>query len=298
MDLLQDIIKIFLNLFQFVDINQPEIIQKAIEPITLGLILGGTQLVKGGFDFFSGRSKAKKNNESIDKLLANLPKYEQDRYKAQQYQTPDQISKIENLAKSRLSSRGQQLPGQSIYEDRISSSQGQAIHSIQQTASNPLSALGAITDVYGRTQQSLQDLALRSSEYRASQEQQRIDDYNQALQTGAQYGNIAQQFNAQQQQLEYSSNVSAQQSEYQHNILTPAQINLSRYGANLSAGMAQQRSGTDALFSAPSQFMGGYTAAGGSFGNFGGNSSAPASTSNTNQPPLPGMGGSYGYKGV
>jgi len=269
-------------------------------PVTAGLIIGGASLLKGGFDFFSGRGKEKRAKKGIDKVLGGLETYSQDRYQAQTYQTPEEISQIKKMAETRMNSVSG-LPGEDIYRERIGASQTGAMNQIQRTASDPSSALGAITNVYGRTQASMQDLSLRSAEYKAAQEQQRTQNYYQALQTGAQYDNMGQQFNANQQQAAFQSRVSADQNEYQYNVVNPAQARISMYGAQMGQGMSQQQSGMNQMFSAPLQGLQAYMGAGGSFGNgssSGGMFNANPIASSTGQPGLPGMGGSNGYKGV
>ena len=238
----------------------------AIAPAVLaGIIAGGAALTKGIAGIVTGSKQRKRAEKGVESVLSGLETYDQETYDAMQYKTPEEVAQLKGIAESRLESTSG-LPGEDIYRERLARSQTSAQRAIQRTASDPTQALGAITDVYGRTQESIQDLNIRSAEYKAAQEQQRAQDYYQALQTGAQYGNIGQQFNAQQEQAAFQSRVSAQQQEYQYNVLNPAQARLSLYGAQMGAGMQQQQAGQQGAWSAPLQGLQAYLGAGGTFG--------------------------------
>ncbi len=268
-------------------------VQQAIAPLAIAAIAGGAALTKGAINFFSGKKKEERATKRIEDILGGMSSYQQDRYTAKEYETPEQVAKMEQLAESRLGAQTG-LPGEDIYAERIGASQAATSRAIQQTAEDPSQALGALTDVYGRTQQSIQDLGLRSAEYKSAQEQQRIAEYNQALQMGAQYSNIGQQFEAQQAQAAYQSNVGAQQQEYQMNVLNPAQVRLGVQSAQLSAGLQQKSSGFQGLINAPIQGMQAYLGAGGTFGS----PAVPTAAAAPATQALPGMGGSQGFKGV
>lgn len=247
-------------------------------PVTAGLIVGGVTLGKGVFDYFSGRSKERREQRNIDQTLSGMSKYRAPIYQARQYEAPAQVAELESSARGRLGNIPTGIPGQDIYEQKIASAASAAKYNISQTADNPLAATGAITDVYGRTLDALGDLNLRSAEYRAATERQRYSDYANALSNSANYGNIAQSFNANQAAMQYESERMGGLNEYQYNVLNPANIRLGIATSNLGAGQAQSRSGIDTMFSAPFQGATAYLNAGGQYPSFNRSSNAPVNT--------------------
>lgn len=232
-------------------------------PVTASLIVGGSVLAKGAYDYFSGSSKERKAQKKIDATLQSMKKYNAPTYKALTYQTPSQVKEYEDISRSRLSNIPSGIPGQDIYEQKMLGLQSAANYNVTQSADNPLAATGAVTDIYGRTLGAIQDLNLRSAEYRSAIANQRYADYANALSQSANYGNIAQSFNANQQAMQYESERAGALAEYNYNVVNPANIRLGLATNQLQIGQNQSMQGINAMFSAPIQGLTTYTNLGG-----------------------------------
>lgn len=130
-----------------------------------GLISGGVNLAKGIFGAIqAGRAS---------KELKNL--------KAPTYERPEEIGDLLKLYQERANIS--QLPGQDAMESRMDANTASSIGAAERVAPSSVAALGAVTDVYGKKQDAIRDLAVTFANYKA----QRQGELGGALQTSAEY---------------------------------------------------------------------------------------------------------------
>lgn len=84
------------------------------------------------------------------------------------YTRPTEANELLDLYRQRAAAT--QLPGQEAIESGLGATVAQGVSDVQNTASSSVSALGAITDLYGRKQQAVRDLGIQFAEYKAARE--------------------------------------------------------------------------------------------------------------------------------
>lgn len=137
-----------------------------MDPLTIaGLITGGVNAVKSLF----GGKQLSDSQKALRKL------------KRPTYTRPQESNELLDLYRKR--SAATQLPGQEAIESGLGATVAQGVSDVQNTASSSVSALGAITDLYGRKQQAVRDLGIQFAEYKA----QRQGELGNALGQAAQY---------------------------------------------------------------------------------------------------------------
>lgn len=97
------------------------------------------------------------------------------------YQRPQEANELIDLYRQQAAVS--QMPGQEGYESRMGAGVAGSVADIQRTASSSAAALGAITDIHGRKQDAIRDLAVQFAEYKTARQR----DLAQGLQQGAQY---------------------------------------------------------------------------------------------------------------
>jgi hypothetical protein len=133
--------------------------------LTGGLISGGINLAKGIF----GGIQAARATKELKKL------------KAPTYERPEEIGDLVKLYQERANIS--QLPGQEAMESRMDANTASSIGAAERVAPSSVAALGAVTDIYGKKQDAIRDLAVTFANYKA----QRQGELGGALQTAAGY---------------------------------------------------------------------------------------------------------------
>jgi hypothetical protein len=88
--------------------------------------------------------------------------------KAPTYTRPDEVNEMVDLYRQRAAIS--QLPGQEAIESGLGATVAQGISDVQKSASSSVSALGAITDLYGKKQSAIRDLGIQFAEYKAARQ--------------------------------------------------------------------------------------------------------------------------------
>ena len=144
-----------------------------VEKIVGAAVAGGANTAKA----FFGLVQRNKAQSQINRLNANRPIYENQSIKDMMalYQQNANIS---------------QLPGQQNMESRMDANTASAISQAAQYAPSSAAMLGAVTDVYGKKQEAIRDLATTFAQYKAQRQQELEGAYQVAAQDEAQAWNI------------------------------------------------------------------------------------------------------------
>ena len=138
-----------------------------MDPLTIGaLVSGGVSLVKGIFGGAQGLSA----NKKINNLRSNRPTYTR----------PDEVNQMMDVY--RKAAGRSQLPGQDLMEEKLGRSTAAGVRQVGKYASSSSSALGAITDIYGKEQDAIRDLGIQFASYKDAAERQLAVGYGQAAQ--------------------------------------------------------------------------------------------------------------------
>jgi hypothetical protein len=88
--------------------------------------------------------------------------------KAPTYTRPDEVNELVDLYRQRAAAT--QLPGQEAIESGLGATVAQGVSDVQRSASSSVSALGAITDLYGKKQSAIRDLGIQFAEFKAARQ--------------------------------------------------------------------------------------------------------------------------------
>lgn len=141
------------------------------------------------------------------------------RPKAPTYTRADETNELVDLYRKRAAAT--QLPGQEAIESGLGATVAQGVSDVQNTASSSVSALGAITDLYGRKQQAVRDLGIQFAEFKAA----RQGELGDALKTGA----------------------AASDKEFEINKWLPYQTKMNEYTSQKQAGAANLFGGFEGI---------------------------------------------------
>jgi len=144
-----------------------------IEKIVGAAVAGVANTVKGVF----GLVQRNKAQSQINRLNESRPVYENQSIK-------DMMALYQNNANI------SQLPGQQNMESRMDANTASAVSQAAQYAPSSAAMLGAITNVYGKKQEAIRDLATTFAQYKAQRQQELGQAYQVAAQDEAQAWNI------------------------------------------------------------------------------------------------------------
>lgn len=144
-----------------------------VEKIVGAAVAGGASTVKAVFGLVQ-RSKA---NKRINQLREERPVYEN-----------QNIKNLVSLYEKRAGIS--QLPGQQNMESRMDAATSSAIGQAAKYAPSSAAMLGAVTDVYGKKQEAIRDLATTFAEYKARAQGELGQAYQVAAQDEAQAWNV------------------------------------------------------------------------------------------------------------
>ena len=88
--------------------------------------------------------------------------------KAPTYTRPEEANELLDLYRQRAAAT--QLPGQEAIESGLGATVAQGVSDVQRSASSSVSALGAITDLYGKKQNAIRDLGIQFAEFKAARQ--------------------------------------------------------------------------------------------------------------------------------
>jgi len=144
-----------------------------VEKIVGAAVAGGANTAKA----FFGLVQRNKAQSRINRLNANRPVYENQSIKDMMalYQQNANIS---------------QLPGEQNMISRMDANTASSISQAAQYAPSSAAMLGAVTDVYGKKQEAIRDLATTFAQYKAQRQQELAGAYQVAAQDEAQAWNI------------------------------------------------------------------------------------------------------------
>ena len=144
-----------------------------VDKIVGAAVAGVANTVKGVW----GLVQRNKAQSQINRLNESRPVYENQSIKDMMalYQQNANIS---------------QLPGQQNMESRMNANTASSISQAAQYAPSSAAMLGAITDVYGKKQEAIRDLATTFAQYKAQRQQELAGAYQVAAQDEAQAWNI------------------------------------------------------------------------------------------------------------
>lgn len=144
-----------------------------VEKIVGAAVAGGANTVKAVFGLVD-RVKAQRK---INELNANRPVYENQSIKDMMalYQQNANIS---------------QMPGEQNMVSRMNANVASSIGQSAQYAPSSAAMLGAVTDIYGKKQEAIRDLATTFAQYKAQRQQELGQAYQVAAQDEAQAWNI------------------------------------------------------------------------------------------------------------
>jgi len=144
-----------------------------IEKIVGAAVAGGASTVKAVFGLVD-RVRAQKK---IDELNANRPVYENQSIK-------DMMTMYQNNANI------SQMPGEQNMISRMNANTASSISQSAQYAPSSAAMLGAVTDIYGKKQDAVRDLATTFAQYKAQRQQELGQAYQVKAQDEAQAWNI------------------------------------------------------------------------------------------------------------
>lgn len=176
------------------------------------LISGGLNLAKG----IMGGIQASRASKELKNL--ERPTYER----------PEEMDELLQLYRERAGVS--ELPGQRTMESRMDAQTAESIGAAERVAPSSVAALGAVTDVYGKKQDAIRDLAITFANYKA----QRQSELGGALQTAAGYSD----------------------KEFEWNKALPYQTKLNELTSQKQAGMANLFGGLEGLGSTALNLMG------------------------------------------
>ena len=187
--------------------------------LALAAIIGGaasvaTNTAKGIF----GGIQARKAKKGMEKMWKNRPTYER----------PQEAREMLDLYRQQAART--ELPGQGLIEDKLGARTAAGARQVQKTASSSASALGAITDIYGREQDAVRDLGIEFAKYKSAQEAQLAQGLGQAAQ--------------------YSDQ------EFQYNKQQPWDIKMNEFTSQRQAGAENMWSGISGIASTAADFAG------------------------------------------
>lgn len=176
------------------------------------LISGGLNLAKG---IVGGVQAARASRE-----LKNI--------KAPTYERPEEIGDLLSLYQQRANIS--QIPGQENMESRMDAATASSIGAAERAAPSSVAALGAVTDVYGKKQDAIRDLATTFAQYKA----QRQAELGGALQTAAGYSD----------------------KEFEMNKWLPYQVKMNELTSQKQAGLSNLFGGLEGMGSTALNLMG------------------------------------------
>lgn len=176
------------------------------------LISGGLNLAKG----IIGGIQASRASKQLNKL------------KAPTYERPEEVGDLLSLYQQRANIS--QLPGQENMESRMDAATASSVGAAERVAPSSVAALGAVTDVYGKKQDAIRDLATTFAQYKA----QRQGELGGALQTAAGYSD----------------------KEFEMNKWLPYQVKMNELTSQKQAGMANLFGGLEGMGSSALNLMG------------------------------------------
>lgn len=144
-----------------------------VEKIVGAAVAGGSSTAKAVF----GLVDRIKGQRKINELNATRPVYENQSIK-------------DMMAMYQRNANISQLPGQQAMESNLNQSVASATSQAERYAPSSAAMLGAVTDVYGKKQAAIRDLATTFAQYKAQQQQQLGQAYQVAAQDEAQAWNI------------------------------------------------------------------------------------------------------------
>jgi len=217
-----------------------------MDPLTISaLITGGISLGKGIF----GAVQAGRANKQLKGMQAPT------------YARPEEANELLDLYRQRASAT--RLPGQEAIESGLGATVAEGIGAANRAASSSVSALGAVTDLYGKKQQAIRDLGIQFAEYKAARQ----------AELGGALGQAAQ----------YSDR------EWEMNKWNPYQVKMNELTGQRQAGMENLFGGLEGMGMAFNNLMGtkGYMDVLKSLNPSGGGQGWSEATSRFNTPPSP-----------
>ena len=124
-----------------------------MDPLTI------SALISGGISLGKGILGAVQSGKAAKELKG---------MKAPTYTRPEEANELLDLYRQRAAAT--QLPGQEAIESGLGATVAQGVSDVQRSASSSVSALGAITDLYGKKQSAIRDLGIQFAEFKAARQ--------------------------------------------------------------------------------------------------------------------------------
>ncbi len=140
-----------------------------MDPLTIAALAGtALQAITGGIKGAIGSFRQAKAMRAINQGISNLPKYTR----------PESYDALLNMVRQNARTPNKL---ESMLSNRIGTQQAASIRQINKAAPSSTAALGAITDVYGRTLNAVRDLGLTSLQWQDAWKKQLAGVYGQGI---------------------------------------------------------------------------------------------------------------------